>query len=336
MFDLKFSVLLPTYNGAKVIEETLKSLLSQGFDNFEVIVQDDASKDNIEEIIKAVNDKRILFYKNTANLGYPKNLESLRKKASGDIIFLLGQDDILATGALMNTYKAFKISEDIGAVTRPYYWFDKDVRIPVRAKGQLNKDKDEVVNITDEAGRVIKVFQTLDQLSGLALRKKYIDLPFHPDIFPCHVYPFASIFKKYPIVFLKDYNLAVRISSSQTRLISSIYDKSPIQSWKDMFVSVFYEPEFKKIREECIRNFVAVNYVGLVQIRNYAKFRYLLRETWYLVKYRWQNIFSLQFWFFSLGCLIMPSSLLIPLVDWYKEKINSRRLKGKAQCVSLS
>jgi len=77
-----------------------------------------------------------------------------------------------------------------------------------------------------------------------------------------------------------------------------------------------------------IKNFVAKNYVGLVQIKNYAKFKYLLREVWMLLKYRPENVFSLQFWFFSLGCVVMPPFLLIPLVDWYKDKLYSRKLKN--------
>lgn len=324
---MKFSILIPTYNGAEVIGDTLKSILSQSFSNFEIIINDDGSMDKTEEVVKFFDDPRIKFHKNEKNLGYPGNLEEARKKAGGDIIYLMGQDDILGKGALENTRQAFQMSEDIGAVTRPYFWFDEKIEKPVRAKDQLNPEQDEIVKITDDPEKIVKVFQTLDQLSGLAYRRKYMDLPFHPDIFPCHVYPFASIFKKHPIVFLKDYNIAVRISSSQSRRISSIYDKSPIQSWVEMFENVFREPEFAKIREYCLKNFVAVNYVGLVQIRNYGRFSWLMREIWYLVKYRWQNIFSAQFWFFSLGTMITPPFLLISLVDWYKNKINSKKLK---------
>lgn len=335
IYDLKFGILIPTYNGADVIRNTLRSILSQSFDNFEIIIQDDASKDNIEEIVKSFNDGRITFYKNEENLGYPKNLEDLRKKATGDIIYLMGQDDILAEDALLNTYKAFKISEDIGAVTRPYYWFAEDINKPVRAKEQLNPEKNEIVRITDSFDRIIAVFKTLDQLSGLALRRKYVDIAFSEDVFPCHVYPFASIFKKHPIVFLKDYNLAVRIRSSQCRSVSSIYDKSPLQSWVDFFNKVFPEKKFRELREYCIKNYVAKNYVGLVQIRNYAKYKYLWREIFLLLKYRWQNIYNFKFWFFSLGCIIMPPFLLIPLVDWYKEKINSRKLKKVVSTINV-
>lgn len=317
---------MPSYNGAGVISETIYSILSQDFNNFELIIVDDNSKDNTEEIVSKIKDPRIKFFKNDVNLGYPKNLEKCRQKAEGDIIYLMGQDDILAEGALSSTYRAFKLSDDIGAVTRPYYWFYEEITKPVRAKEQFNKNEDSIISIYDGKDAVIAVFKTLDQLSGLAYRKKYMDMPFHEDIFPCHVYPFASIFKKHPIVILKDYNVAVRIQSSQTRSVSSIYEKSPIQSWVDMFNNVFYETRFVDIKEKCIKSFVAVNYVGLVQIKNYAKYKYLLREISLLIKYRWKNLFNIKFWFFSIGTVIMPCSLLIPLVDFYKNKINSKFL----------
>jgi glycosyltransferase involved in cell wall biosynthesis len=327
MNDLKFSILIPTYKGANIIGETLRSILSQSFTNYEIIIQEDASGDNIEEVIKNFNDPRIKFFRNEKNLSYAVNMEAGRKNCTGDILYLMGQDDILGKDALLNTYNAFKLSDDIGAVTRPYYWFDKEIEIPVRAKDQLNPKKNETVRIVDNSARIVEVFKTLDQLSGLAYRVKYMDRGFHPDCFPCHIYPFASIFKKHPIVFLKDYNIAVRISSSQTRSISSIYEKSPIQSWVEMFENVFTEKEFDKIKIHCIKNFVAVNYVGLVQLRNYARYRNFLREIYFLLKYRWQNIFSPQFWFFSLGCIITPPFLLIPMVDWWKNKVYSKRLK---------
>jgi len=120
--------------------------------------------------------------------------------------------------------------------------------------------------------------------------------------------------------------LKKRIGTSQSR--SPIYDRSPIQNWVDMFNNVFFEPEFKKIKEKCIKEFVAVNYVGLLQIRNYAKYQYLLREISLLLKYRWQNLFSVSFWLFSLGSIVMPPFLLIPMIDWYKNNVNAKVLKN--------
>jgi glycosyltransferase involved in cell wall biosynthesis len=328
MNDLKFSILIPTYNGAEVIGDTLRSILSQSFQDFEIIIQDDASSDNTIEIVKTFSDSRIKIFRNEKNIGYSRNLDALSKKATGDIIYLMGQDDILGENALKDTYEAFQISEDIGAVARPYFWFDEKITKPVRATKQLNPKKNEIVTIKDDFERIVLTIDVAGQLSGLAMRKKFLDTPFHKDIFPCHVYPFAAILKKHPIVFLKDYNLAVRIRSSQCRSVSSIYNKSPIESWIDFSNSLFPEKELAGLRNYFIKNYVAKNYVGLVQIRNYAKYRYLIREIWMLLKYRWENIFSPTFWFFSLGCMAMSPPLLIPLVDWYKRKINARNYTG--------
>ncbi|MBD3366167.1 glycosyltransferase [candidate division WWE3 bacterium] len=323
-----FSILIPTYKGAEVIGDTLRSILSQDFQDFEIIINEDCSGDNIEEVVKSFDDSRIKYYENYENLGYPGNLESARRKASGEFLYLMGQDDILGKGALEDTYEAFQLSEDIGAVTRPYFWFDEDINKPVRAKEQLNPRENEVVTLDDSLERIIKMFSTLDQLSGLAYRREFVDVPFHPDIFPCHVYPFASIFKRHPVVFLSDYNIAVRIATSQTRHVSSIYDKSPIQTWVDLFKNIYNEARFVEFREKMIREFVAINYVGLIQIRNYAKYKYLLREIFKLIEYRPKNLFHPAFWFFSFGTIVMPPKLLIPLVDFYKSRVNSRFLKN--------
>jgi len=327
MPDLKFDILIPAYNGAEYIGDTLRSILSQNFQNFEIIIQDDASTDNTIEVVKKFNDPRIRIFRNEKNLGYPENLESLSKKATGNIVYLMGQDDILGEDTLFDTYNAFKISKDIGAVARPYFWFDEKIEKPVRATRQLNPEKDEIVKITDSFNRIILTIDVAGQLSGLAMRRKFLDTLFYKDIFPCHVYPFIAILKKHPIVFLKDYNVAVRIRSSQCRSVSSIYAKSPVQSWIDFANNVFSEKEHEKFREYFIKNYVAKNYVGLIQIRNYAKYKYLWREIGMLLKYRRKNIFSPAFWFFSLGCAITPPFILIPLVDWYKNKIGSKKLK---------
>ncbi len=329
MKKLSFSIIIPSYNGGDVIRQTLQSIIGQSYSDFEIIINDDCSTDDTIDVVAGIKDSRIRIFENKKNLGYPGNIEVARQRATGDILYLMGQDDILAEYALKDTAKAFLISDEIGAVTRPYFWFDEKITKPVRAKKQLNPDKDEIITIYDPPERVMAVFKTLDQLSALAMRRKYIDRPFHMDIFPCHVYPFAAIMKRYPVTYLKRYNLAVRIMYSQARKVSSIYDQSPIQSWVKMFETVFSEPEYEEIRTICIKEFVAKNYVGLVQIRNFAKkYSYLLREIKELIKYRPENLLSPAFWFFSMGTATLPPVLLVPMVDWFKRSVYSRTLCG--------
>lgn len=323
---LKFSICIPTYNGASLIGETLKSILSQDFQNYEIIISDDNSTDNTLEVIKGFKDARIKVFKNKENLGCGRNLEVLRKLAKGDVLFLMGQDDILLKAALSKTYNAFLLGEEIGMVTRPYYWFDEDVRKPVRAVKPYDKNKDSVISVFDGKREVEKIFESVGQLSGLACRRRYMDIGFHEEIFPTHIYPLASILKRYKAVYLKDYTVAVRIGSSMCRHKPDIYVISPTKSWIKMFETVYDGDKYESVRKQGI-DFTARNFAGLVQLKNYASLKILLREIFILIKYRWRNIFDTRFWLFSLGTILIPRRILIKLVDNFKREVLSKTLK---------
>lgn len=324
--NLKFSICIPTYNGATLINQTLKSILSQSFQNFEIIISDDCSTDNTIDVIKKFKDKRIKIYQNKINFGYGRNLQVLKKLAKTDVLFLMGQDDVLLKNALLKTYQAFLLGKEIGAVTRPYYWFDINYKIPVRAVFPYDKNQDRVVSVFNGERELRKIFESVGQLSGLAYRTKYLDTDFHQHTFPAHIYPFASITKKHKVVFLKDFTVAVRISSSQSRFKSSIYDISPTESWIKMANSVYRGQKYQKVCQQLIKFITTSNFVGLVQIKNYSTFANLLKEIVILVKYRWQNLFNPGFWFFAFGTIIIPRKLLIWLVDNYKNKILAKKL----------
>ncbi|MCL4383957.1 glycosyltransferase [Patescibacteria group bacterium] len=329
----QFSILIPTYNGESSIVETINSLVKQNYPNLEIIVSDDCSTDNTLKFISKLRLPYLKIISHSQNVGYPANLERGRRYCHGEILLLMGQDDLLSPGTIKYYISLFKKYPQVGAITRPYYWFDKNSHIAVRRKKLLNSEIDEQVSIKSPSDKIIRVFDSLDQLSGLAFRCQFMDTPFHPDIFPCHIYPFASIFKKHPIIYVHQYNTAVRISSSQTRKISSIYSKSPILSWKQMVDSVYPENTYYRLNQLLIKDFIACNYIGLVQIKNYGKFSWVIREIIYLIRFRWQNLFSPYFWLISFGVIFIPANLLIPLVDWYKNNIYRRVI---SQSISYS
>jgi hypothetical protein len=237
----------------------------------------------------------------------------------------MAQDDFLSNDALGKTHDAFLLDDDVGVVTRPYFWFYDSLDKPVRAVTPYDPENDAVLSIHDGKEEFNKIFDSVGQLSGLAYRREYLEVPFHHDVFPAHIYPFAGILKKHKCVFLKDYTVAVGIQDSQTRFVTSIYDKSPTESWISMFNTVFSEEEFSKQREWGNEEMTS-HYVGLVQLKNYGKPGVLWREILLLIKYRKKNLLAPLFWFFSIGCLVIPRSFLIWLVDTYKLRVNSKLL----------
>lgn len=338
---MKFSIILPTWNGEKTIEETLRCVsnlkTNEQFD-FELILCDDKSSDrtiNIAENFKNQNKiKNFKIVKNVDNLGYPGNIRRTAKHSSGEYLFLLGQDDLIPKDILVHYFEILK-DNTVGAICRPYYAFDESYKKPIRYKQLVTKDQIKPIKISihDEPEKVHKVFSTLDQLSSLCLKKKWIEKDFHDDVFSCHVYPFMSIFIKHPVVFTNKYSVAVRVNSSQCINVSGIYDKSPIESWVQMLKSFNYDNELKNY---LIKNFVCSNWIGLFQIKNYSKkpYRYLFREYFLLIKGNKKNMFNLYLNLTMILCIIVPRKLLAPFVNFVKDKINSKFIP-KVEIINL-
>jgi glycosyltransferase involved in cell wall biosynthesis len=93
--DKNVSIILPTYNGAKYIKRAIESVISQSFSNWELLIIDDGSSDNTENIIKEYvkKDSRIIYFKNEVNLGIQKTLNMGLKEATGEYIARIDDDD---------------------------------------------------------------------------------------------------------------------------------------------------------------------------------------------------------------------------------------------------
>ncbi|MFC1711118.1 glycosyltransferase [Patescibacteria group bacterium] len=323
---LTLTIAIPTYNGEDWIADCLNSIFKQSFSDFKIKVFDDCSTDKTLKIIRSFKDKRIKIYKNKKNLGYAKNLYQLRKHIKSDILFLMAQDDLLLKNALLKTYKAFSLDKNIGAVTRPFFWFDKDPKKPVRIVTPYNKNKDSIISIFDGEKETKNIFGSIGQLSGLAYKTKLLKTDFHPHTFVSHIYPFAEITKNKKIAFLKNYTVAVRIESSQTRHKSSIYNISPLKSWVTMFKSIYSQNKYSNIKEVGIKN-ISRHYLGLLQIKNFGKYSQLLKEIYYHIKYYPLSLLRIDFWFISLITIIVPKKVLVFLVDNFKKLFLAKTIK---------
>ena len=94
------SVIIPVYNGAKVIRYAVDSALAQKA-NLEVIVIDDCSKDDIDEVMEHYSDdSRVIFIKNEQNLGVAKTRNKGVSMARAEYVAFLDADDIWREGKL--------------------------------------------------------------------------------------------------------------------------------------------------------------------------------------------------------------------------------------------
>ena len=91
-----FSIIIPTYNRAHLITQTIDSVLHQSYPNFEVIIVDDGSTDDTEEVIKKLygsNEKLIYFKKENQERGAARNFGL--KHANGNYALFFDSDDFM-------------------------------------------------------------------------------------------------------------------------------------------------------------------------------------------------------------------------------------------------
>ena len=88
-----FSVVIPTYNRAHSIRKAIDSVLNQSFQDFEIIVVDDASPDETEQVVKAISDPRLRYFKNETNQERCVSRNRGIDLAKGKYICFLDSDD---------------------------------------------------------------------------------------------------------------------------------------------------------------------------------------------------------------------------------------------------
>lgn len=141
-----FSLVIPTYNRASFISKTVDSFIAQTYANFELIIVDDGSKDNTDEVIKSITDPRVSYHKkaneergaarnyglaiakgeyvnffDSDDLAYPNHLETAKQtidKFSQPEIFNLGHDLKTPEGKLLESCNSFDGNAEAYAIQK--------------------------------------------------------------------------------------------------------------------------------------------------------------------------------------------------------------------------
>ena len=161
----KVSVYIPVYNGSAYIAESIDSVLSQTYEDFKLIVCDNCSTDNTEDIVRSFHDPRLKYVRNEENLGLVGNANQCLELSKGEYVCIWHHDDLMLPANL--EYKVRLLDE------HPGVGFVHSNLILIDEKGEIIAPE-----IWNEDSR-------LDYIeNGLTLLKKYLSyLPFGASLF---------------------------------------------------------------------------------------------------------------------------------------------------------
>jgi glycosyltransferase involved in cell wall biosynthesis len=123
-----WSVMIPAYNCAHLLPETLESILQQdpGPEHMQIMVVDDASTDaDIEALVQQIGKGRISFYRQPHNVGSLRNFETCINMASGHLVHILHGDDRVKKGYYEKIDSLFRQYPGIGAAFCRYDTIDE-------------------------------------------------------------------------------------------------------------------------------------------------------------------------------------------------------------------
>ncbi len=107
------SVIMSVYNEEQYVEKSIRSILKQTEQDFEIIIFDDCSSDATPDLIESIQDARIRLYRNTENCGLTRNLNKGLKLAEGKYIARMDGDDFSLPARFEKQVKYLEENQDV-------------------------------------------------------------------------------------------------------------------------------------------------------------------------------------------------------------------------------
>lgn len=239
-----FSILIPTRQRHATLYYSIKTVLSQGYKDFELVIMDNCSSPETREVADSFKDQRISYYRSDRRLSMTENWELGLSKAKGRYITVIGDDDGLLPNALSNCFDLItQYQIDIVSWYRwPYFWPNapqqqNSLYIPFSSQVYLRNGKD----ILSKVYRYEITYESLPMLYNSFVSKKlveqikqqnqnqyYTDNCFCPDVFSGAVNAF---FCDTYIHSDRPFSLS-GISASSNLSTLTLTNSSPAKQWR--------------------------------------------------------------------------------------------------------
>ena len=217
----ELSVIVPVYNGAAYLRETLDALLAQTFKNFELVVVDDGSKDNSGDIVRSLNDGRIRLIRQE-NRGLCHTLNRAIQEARAPLIARNDQDDVSLPNRLERQMTEFARHPGALAMYSHYTKFG-------RRRKWSNADKQEASDGTVQEADPVKVGCMLGSTMIARTQALREVGGYRQEFYPCDDYDLEMrLAETGKILLLRERLVAYRfhVSANTYRLFGVMQDKS--------------------------------------------------------------------------------------------------------------
>lgn len=101
-------IIIPVYNGAKYIAQTIQSVQEQTFQDFRIIVSDNASTDDTVAVVESIGDPRVELIRQSENIGPQRNFNALIQATRAEYVKMFCADDVLLPEALERQVEALR------------------------------------------------------------------------------------------------------------------------------------------------------------------------------------------------------------------------------------
>lgn len=214
----RVSILMPVFNVAPFLREAMDSILNQTYQDFELIVLNDCSPDNSEEILDSFSDSRIVRYLGEENVGLANVLNIGLKMAKGEFIARMDSDDISLPMRLEKQVSYLDAHPEVDLVS---------------AGMQRFGDSERIISYTTDFEEVkfnAMSFSPLLHASSMWRRKRFLDkeLFYRQEMVPSEDYDLwaRALAKRLVLVNIPDVLYGYRTHAAQVTCTNKNWEKN--------------------------------------------------------------------------------------------------------------
>lgn len=305
-----FSIVIPTYNRAEDLRFNLSLLLKQTFNNFEIIISDNCSTDNTEQVVKNFKDKRIFYYKNKRNIGAEPNYQKVFSYTRGEYLFTIGDDDFIIFNDTLEKIKKILDKKPLGFI-RLNLIEKKFVGNGLR-KSIINYEKNIIIGKNSSPERIIRFYETIaaGHIAGLVI-KNYQNISV--DMIDCQNTPWIKVIykqtQKFGALYLASQYMVITWSQGS---ILHHYDvpKSNhlmFEKYTDYIFTLISKNRLPEYKYSFYKNFIGLQ----PAIKLYSNNSNLLKFNHRLLSLEPKLKNQLLFWLFFASAFFLPKSFWI-------------------------